>query len=204
MGGWWLRAPGGGALKTMGECVVVTNLFLQGPRKIGKSTLLRSVLQGMRDDVGGYFVQRLFQGGEHVGFRLLDMDSDEAYSLNKDVGSLELELWDNLILRRTTDNRWHRFPQVFAKAGVQALEGARLRGKKIILLDELGDIELQAPEFIRAVHDLLASEKKVLGVLKLSDNPFIRGIKKRKDVITYDLRPENHVAVLARVEEFVK
>lgn len=182
---------------------MITNLFLQGPRKIGKSTLLRSVLQGMRGRVGGYFIQRLFQQGEHVGFRLLDMQSEEPYCLNKEVGSRELEDLDNLILGKMADGDWHRFPRVFAEAGVQALEGACQRGKKIVLLDELGDIELEAPEFLRAVQDLLAGDKKVLGVLKLSDNPFLRSIKKRADVITYDLQPENQALVLARVREFI-
>ena len=77
---------------------MVTNLFLQGPQKIGKLALVRLVLMGGRADVGDYFVQRLFQRGEYVGLRPVAQGAAGC---------------------------WQRFPRVFAKTGVQAPEGAR-------------------------------------------------------------------------------
>ncbi|MFY9429612.1 MAG: nucleoside-triphosphatase [bacterium] len=183
---------------------MLTNLFLQGPRRIGKSTLLRSVLEDIRGEVGGYFVQRLFCRGEHVGFRLVDVESREPYALNREIDPGDLEVLDQVIMGKTGAGRWQSYPQVFETAGVEILEGARRGGKRIVLLDELGNIELGAPGFQEAVLALLASSKKVLGVLKLADNPFLRKIREREDVEIHDLKPASYPSVLARVRDFVE
>jgi len=182
---------------------MITNLFLQGPRGIGKSTLLSSVLAEIRADVGGFFVQRLFCRGEQVGFRLVAVESGEPYLLNREIGPGELEDLDNVIVKKTAVG-WQRFPGVFETAGVQLVEGARRGKKRIVLLDELGDIELQAPGFRQAVLTLLDGSQRVVGVLKLSDNPFLRGIRERRDVEVYDLLPATRPQVLAVVRDFVR
>ncbi|MGI6142545.1 MAG: nucleoside-triphosphatase [bacterium] len=182
---------------------MITNLFLQGPRGIGKSSLLRSVLGEIRDNVGGYFVQRLFRQGEHVGFRMVDVESGEPYCLNNEIGLRSLEDLNNVIVMKTVAGTWQRFPGVFETVGIQIVAGAGRGQKRIVLLDELGDIELEAPGFQQAVLGVLESGKKVIGVLKQSGNPFIRGIKEREDVLTCDLKPATYPVVLAGVRDFI-
>ena len=149
---------------------MLTNLFLQGPRRIGKSTLLRSVLEEIRGEVGGYFVQRLFCRGEHVGFRLVDVESREPYALNREIDPGDLEVLDQVIMGKTGAALAELSPSL-ETAGVEILEGARRGGKRIVLSMnwEILSWGLLAS---RRRSSLLASSKKVLGSSSSPTTPF--------------------------------
>ncbi|RKL61510.1 hypothetical protein DXT63_16395 [Thermoanaerobacteraceae bacterium SP2] len=147
------------------------HLFLQGERGIGKSTLIRKAILPHINDVGGYFVQRIYLSKnqeKYMGFAVKPLDGNKNYQLNNSVNNLaDVE---GLFLFCNPLGIWQQIPGAFARAAVGFLKDALLRGKKLIIMDELGGIELEDMLFLDMVFHVLDGNTPVLGVLKSSGN----------------------------------
>lgn len=145
------------------------HFFLEGPIQIGKSTLIRRLLsQFMKDhglnpmDIGGFSSQRLLdRRGNTAGFRLASVE--EAMSLTR----LHSEDLKDIFLDFTGPSI-RKTPEVFSNMGLKYLQDRG--GKKLILLDEIGGMELLVPEFRDELYRVLEGDIPCLGVLKLGDS----------------------------------
>lgn len=144
------------------------NLFLKGKIRLGKSALIREILLPFFPKVGGVFVQRIFIGERYVAFKLHQLKEAADYRLNKYVNSLSG--MDNLFLYSDTGGKWQAKKEIFESSGVAYLKDSIKNNKKLILLDELGGVELDCPAFMETVMTLLNSKIPVLGVLKSPRN----------------------------------
>ena len=198
------------------------NLFLQGDIAAGKSTLLRKILLPHLENIGGFFVQRVYRKEKHVAFRLSPLTDAKNYRLNIDSGQLPGE--KNLFLYSDGDNRWHTRLSIFEEKGVKYLQRSWEEAKKIILMDEIGGVELQCPLFMQTVLQILDGPQPVLGVLKAPRNFKKMGnrlakrekgkidsmgktlaiIKKYPRVELLEFNRKNHDDIKSRVEAFVK
>ncbi len=174
------------------------NLFLTGKTRQGKSSLLRSILSPIIEDVGGFTVQRLQNGGKTWAFRLLDL------SFHEYVPELEsTEEFADIVIYYAGRGRWQPDLNVFNQKGTKALARAAQAGKKLILLDELGIFEEKAWTFRNKVIEILTGPVPVLGVIKDKPNPFLDSIRKRDD--TKILRFEkNKREISAEIAKFLQ
>lgn len=136
------------------------HLFLKGPRGIGKSTLLRKMLLPYQNQLAGFMVQRLFEDKTPVGFR--------AVLLNGCLPPLETEYSPDMdgvfILRGQKD------VAVLDRIIVMAEASSQQVGCNMLLLDEIGGIELTSPVFMAALLRILSGSKPCIGVLKSAEN----------------------------------
>lgn len=138
------------------------NLFLEGPIREGKSTLIRKLIRDHLPAVGGFSSQRLLgESGETLGFRIVP--AAQAMALTERYSS---ELSDVFLSFNGGDAEVD--PRVFEDSIVRHLEESE--GKKLILLDEIGGIELLLPEVRQALDRVLAGTVPCLGVLKLESS----------------------------------
>jgi len=84
-------------------------------------------------------------------------------------------------------------PMVFEHTGVSLLTGSA--GADLLLMDELGFLEGQAPSFRQAVLAALAGDTPVLGVLRLGDIPWHREIKDNPLVTLCEVNEKNRGAL---------
>ncbi len=119
-------------------------LFLTGDMEIGKSTAIAAAVGDKMPVFGGYLTQRkLGEDGHAVSFSLVTPDgSHEAVFLDFSTGKPEIRL------------------DVFGTLGVPALS------KEILILDEIGGVELLDAKFSDALETVLRSDVPILGVLK--------------------------------------
>ncbi|MCR4431126.1 MAG: nucleoside-triphosphatase [Tepidanaerobacteraceae bacterium] len=147
------------------------HLFLQGEIGIGKSTLIRKAVLPYLNDAGGYFVQRIYLGEnqkKYMGFAVKPLDNDKNYQLSISIDNLaEVK---GLFLFCNTDGIWQQIPGAFAKAATDFLKNALLQRKKLIIMDELGGMELEDNLFSDMVFNVLDGTVPVLGVLKSFGN----------------------------------
>jgi nucleoside-triphosphatase len=139
-------------------------LFLQGNTKLGKSTLLTDCLRPYRNDAGGFLVQRMVQDGATRAFCL--------FALSNGIPPLTVpynEHAEHIFIEQTKQG-WQQYPEVFARAGAALLSPAALAGKKLIVLDEIGGIELLSPEFRAALSRALGGDIPCIGVIKSAVN----------------------------------
>lgn len=145
----------------------LSNLFIEGPRGVGKSTLLFRLLRqhgaGLR--LGGFAVKRVCTRGVCVGLDLTDLATRQRGRL----------------VTYGADRSRQFYLDVFTTVGVPAIERA-IANSDLVIMDELGRLELTVPGFMDAVESALASPRPVLGVLKDVANPFLDGIRPRPDV----------------------
>lgn len=139
-------------------------LFLEGPKMLGKSTLLREQLLIGDYHVGGFYVQRLLSETDEVmGFQL------RAANLLLPLTSSYHWSEDHCFLRRK-DGQMVADLAVFEEFGQQLLEQALNQSYDVVLLDEIGGLELQVKGFYRSLTQLLKSTKKIVGVYKSAEN----------------------------------
>jgi nucleoside-triphosphatase THEP1 len=142
------------------------HLFLEGPIQEGKSTLIRKLIKANLTQIGGFSSQRLLDdSGKTVGFRITP--AGEAIALTKKYSP---ELPDVFLF--FDGSRTENMPGIFADTAVRYLR--ENEGKKLILLDEIGGVELLSPEFRRELYRILAGDIPCLGVLKLESS--VRGM----------------------------
>ena len=76
---------------------------------------------------------------------------------------------------------------------VAALRQA-LKESDLLVIDEIGNMELMSPQFKEVVTQALGSGKKVLGTIMLNPHPFANKIKRHPEIevllVTRDNRPQ--------------
>jgi nucleoside-triphosphatase len=180
---------------------MISNLFLTGEKMCGKSTLIKGEIEPYLKDVGGYFVQRLFCSGEKHGFKMIELQDKESYTLEKTIDSISEET--DLVVYLNENGRWESSIRTFEVTGADILERSYRSGKKVVLMDELGRVEQYAPRFREMVEMLLDAPFFVLGVLKKEENMFLNGIRERDDVLVIDLDVWDYQAAVEKVRSFL-
>jgi nucleoside-triphosphatase THEP1 len=76
--------------------------------------------------------------------------------------------------------------------GVESiLEALKNKARELIVIDEIGKMELFSSRFQDAVIKALDSSIKVLGTIQLKSDPFVERIKARKDVEIVSVNTNN-------------
>ena len=141
-----------------------TIFFLQGPSGTGKSSALRDILTPHIRQTAGFTVQRLLENGVTVGFRAIYLDGN-ALSFPS-LEAVYTEDADNIFILR---GKW-----LGAEVLENMLEKTLLRAQspdiKMILLDEIGGIEMLSAKVMETLEKILNTDKPCYGVLKSKEN----------------------------------
>lgn len=128
---------------------------------IGKSSLILNSILPFITVTGGFMCQRLLEGGNTKAFCLTPIEqvssSIEEYSSEK----------HNIFLENI-HGKWQRNEAVFSTAGVALLSD--LAGKRIVVLDEIGGMELLVKPFREKLYEVLSGGIPCLGVIKSYNN----------------------------------
>ena len=137
------------------------HLFLEADSGAGKSTLIRALIEPYIDFIGGFSSQRLLdENDETIAFRIVP-----AYDLRLAV---PYENTPETIFRIISkEYRSQSKPEVFGSSGVTLLNDCR--EKKLILLDEIGGLELKDQAFVSKLHEILSGDIPCIGVLKQAE-----------------------------------
>ncbi len=136
-------------------------LFLQGPPRVGKSTILRNALIPYREKVAGLMTQRLFQDGNICGFRACAIGGEALPELEAEYRAG----LDGVFLYKGNS-----FPSVLEDAIARARDLCGENGCELILLDEIGGIELMSPAFMEPLNEILNLGKPLTGTVKSHEN----------------------------------
>jgi len=73
----------------------------------------------------------------------------------------------------------------------------------VVLVDEIGAMELFSKKFQEAVLAALNSLKQVFGIITITPNPFCDKIKKRQDTKIFYLTRENRYKIKSEIEKLL-
>jgi len=136
-------------------------LFLEGERRIGKSTMIRNALLPYREEVAGMMVQRLTGDGEQAfGFRVCTVEGE--LPVLEEPASPDLR---GVFLHEGVYNE-----EILVKAIAEAVALCEKDRCKLIILDEIGGLELSSVSFMHSLELILSCGKPCIGVIKSIEN----------------------------------
>ncbi|KPJ51555.1 MAG: hypothetical protein AMJ37_04625, partial [Dehalococcoidia bacterium DG_18] len=77
------------------------------------------------------------------------------------------------------------------------------RDRKLVVIDEIGKMELFSPYFKEVVLEAINNEKRVLGTIMLFSHPWADQIKRHHNVVTITVTRTNHQEVLEQVLQWL-
>ena len=172
-----------------------TALLITGAPGSGKTTLIRAVLAELSAKAGGFVTEEIRERGERTGFRVSALDG-RAGTFASTRGT-----------RGPRVGRYRVDVSAFETVGVTALEAATCEAD-LIVVDEIGKMELCSPRFVQALEAALASPKPILGTILQAPHPWTDALKRRPRVELYRLTERNREdlkgALLARLRSEVR
>jgi len=92
---------------------------------------------------------------------------------------------------------------VLETVGVEAVREA-VRRRRLVVIDEIGPMEIRSAIFRDAVNEALDSEVPVLATIFTRPLPFTDAIKSRPDVTLIELRPNNRERLVSQLSDRFK
>ena len=167
-------------------------LLIEGEAGVGKTTLMERLITKLKDvRAGGFVTREIRESGERKGFRIISLDKQEGILAYEGlpgafrVGKYTVNLED------------------LEKVGVRAVERA-LRDDELVIIDEIGKMELFSPRIRDIVDMALLSDKPLVATIPTDGPAYVEEIKLRKDVHLIRLTKENRDTVLDEVVAHVK
>lgn len=193
-------------------------IFLTGEAGIGKSTVVNKVLHLLGLSPGGFRTERCLVNGEVLGFKIVDIATDNERLIARftERGRLvgrqpcfdekPLPWWGRRqqgISQIKRDRALVPYPEGFEDVGVKAIKRA-LACRDLIVMDELGFLELEAPRFQEAVFAALKGPQPVLVVLKKAQNSFLDGIRSLEEIEVIEVREDNRDRLPGEIAEHLR
>jgi len=175
-------------------------VFVTGRPGVGKTSVLLRAADNLKNrgyKIGGMISREVREGGVRVGFEIIDFSTEQRGWLahvNQPTGPQVSKYRVNL-----TD---------LNAIGVSSILNA-VRNEDVIIIDEIGPMELFSPVFKEAVTQAMDSSKPVLGTIHLkARDTLIDAIKTREDAeilqVTYENREQLHNLIIDRVVQFLQ
>lgn len=167
-------------------------ILLTGRPGSGKTTTIRRIVSRLTREVGGFYTEEIREKGRRVGFRILTMDAQEGVMAHVDIQSpdrigkygVDLTVVDTL--------------------AVESLQRAKSENS-LIIIDEIGPMELLSSKFKGEVLDVINGDSDVLGTVAKRKNEFINQIRRLPNVTILEIFPGNREQivedVISRFEE---
>lgn len=171
---------------------------------VGKTATLIKIVEKLEEDefrVGGMITKSVYdpKTGRKVGFQIVDW-ATKAEGLFAHVD------FDTKFKAETEDGVFCVDVDVLEKIGVAAIENAmRTDDIDIIIIDEVGKMEMHSDRFCKIVTDCLDAPKPVIMTLhKKSRNPLLQDIRRRDDVRILEVTPVNKNLLPYKIEKILK
>ncbi|MFH1862496.1 MAG: nucleoside-triphosphatase [bacterium] len=172
-------------------------ILLTGQPGIGKTTVIRQIAERLGDRAGGFYTQEMRANGVRRGFEIITLDGASDY----------LALRSNRpIFSREIPFKSYRVNLVgIEDLAVAALRKARDRDK-LIIVDEIGPMEITSPLFCRVIRELLEDESTCLiGTIVRRPYRFADEVKRHPRVKVQEITVANRnpiaQTILDRLEE---
>jgi len=168
------------------------NLLLTGPPRVGKTTLVVRVLDGLPPGTAcGFFTRELRRNGRRVGFSVETLAGQTAVLAHVDfcspyrVGHYRVDL------------------AAFEATALPAIDPECVSAP-LIVIDEVGKMECFSDRFRDLVVAALSSERAVLATVAFHGDRFIESLKASPDVTLVEVNTQNRNQLVDHIVGWVQ
>lgn len=165
--------------------------LLTGKPGTGKTSLIMQAVAEAKGNAGGFYTGEIRSQGVRQGFKLVTLDGQDTILAHIDIHSpyrvskygVDIDSLD--------------------RVGVSALLKAS-EHNDLVIVDEIGKMELFSASFREAVLHIIDSGKRVLGTIMLNSNPWVDAVKRHPKVNLINVTRDNHHQVLGELLHWLK
>lgn len=154
------------------------NILITGLPGVGKTTLIKKIAEALSScHPVGFYTEEIRQGGIRKGFELTGLDGRIGILAHTDVKS------PYVVGRYKVDVKGF-------ETFLEAIPFFNL-SVSLIVIDEIGKMECFSEKFKEILLQCLNSEKRVIATIALKGGGFIEEVKRREDIILFEISPKN-------------
>lgn len=164
----------------------MNNLLITGVPGVGKTTFMIRLSEVLGEPRPvGFITREIREAGSRLGFEIVGCDGSRRLLSHVEIRS-----------------RYHVGKYGVDVAGFEeylaSLDRERT-GTSPVIIDEIGKMECYSPLFRDMVMGMLESDRLFIATVARKGTPFIESIKKRDDVILFELTRENRDILLPAI-----
>jgi len=157
------------------------NFFITGFPGSGKTTILNNIVNDLKTNIKnlnlyGFFTSEIREKEIRVGFSIENYEGKKGilshinYEVGPNVGKYRVNLKD------------------FEDIGISTLINALKDSKcKLIVIDEIGKMELFHPDFLKILDKIIVSDKIVLATISYKLTELLKKFKNKSDTCIFNL-----------------
>lgn len=166
------------------------NLFITGNPGCGKTTLIKEIFRLFPDKIGGFYTEEIIENEKRVGFLLKTFEGKSGIFAHKN------KKFSHKFKKYNVDIK------CLEELGLPAVDECRGSGK-IIVIDEIGSMEILSETFCKKIYEYLLSPSRVLATIRLKSQPFTDEIKNLPDTQIILLTRENYLQTKQKVINWI-
>lgn len=168
------------------------NLLLTGRPGVGKTTVIKRVLEALKVPATGFYTREIRGPRGRLGFEAITLDGRRCTLAHVNFKSFYRV------------SKYGVDVSTFEETIVPSIDPDLHPHAALIVIDEIGKMECFSDRFCKTVIRALDSSKPVLGTITLGGNAFIEGIKRRSDVeiilVTLENRDRLPAVILGKLK----
>ena len=170
---------------------VKKNILITGLPGIGKTTLIRRLSEGLKNNhPAGFYTAEIREKGVRKGFELTSLDGRMGLLSHVDIES-PFRVGKYKVDIRGFEEFLKSIPFLDDKTG-------------LVIIDEIGKMECLSDSFRRLIKKLLDSEKPVIATIALKGGGITEAIKERDDVELFEITHENRDSISSEILDKVR
>lgn len=167
------------------------NVLLVGPKEIGKTALIKKILERTELRAAGYYTREVKEGLFRSCLEMVWLSGETRTLVSAKAKPGWIRLGKDYVNLEVVDAGL--VPMLREALGSEQVE--------LLVLDEVGRAECLSEQFRRHVVDCITSKKSVVATINAaeSDDDFLHALQARSDVSVLHVGYENREALLQRV-----
>lgn len=156
----------------------------------GKTTLIQEAISRLKIKASGFYTREIRNRGIREGFEIITLSNERTILAHTNISSPYRVSKYGVALEN------------LEKVAVPEIQKA-IQEAQLIIIDEIGKMELFSPAFRETVWQALSSGKKVLGTIMLQSHPYADEIKRDPRVKILSVTKNNHQQILQEIIQWL-